>query len=178
MTPNHKKENGRRGKRVVKPRRAENQELQNLKRKCNRLLDVVEKLSVEKSRWEREAKEAKKVRNSLDSEGEKLVIEIFITAFSEVVKIADENNCFVPYTYDSKYAKNFMKITSGELEKIIKTATSMDTENFISIAAKMQLIAKKTVFWNNKKMYLLSRTACEFILQEKSKEDVIQDVVM
>ena len=163
---------------MVKPRKVENQELQNLKKKCNRLLDVVEKLTAEKSKLEKEVKESRRVIKNPESEDEKSVLEIFITAFSEVVKIADETNCFVPYTYDSKYAKSFMKITSGELEKIIKTGTLMDTENFIEIGTQMQLIAKKTVFWNNKKMYLLSRTACEFILQEKSKEDAIQDVVM
>lgn len=174
---NRKKEKRKEPERMTRSTKAENMELNNLKKKCNGLLDLVERLKNEKSKLEIELERSKRASILHERAVEKSELEKYISDFEYVVKKSDELGAFIPYTYSSKYAKSFVKIESVRLEEIIKMTTSMDVENFISIGAKMQLLSRKPVSWNGKKSYLLSKSACEFMLGEKSKLQDDQEVI-
>lgn len=148
----------------------ENIELKKMKIKCNRLLDVVENQKNEISRLKNE----KTNKNTLSETEEKTMLSEFIREFSTLIKKADEMNAFIEYTYASKFAKDFMKIESKKMESLINTHTSFDVKMFLQLSLKMRLISENTVSCNRKKMYLISKSACELILpktDEKSEEE-------
>lgn len=162
---------------VNKATRNENLELRNLKKKCNGLLDLVTQLKNEKSRLEKELAIYKRESTSLNSGYEKTELEKFISCFEYIVKKSDEAGAFIPYTYSSKYAKSYMKIDCKQFESIIKEVTGNDANCFLTIGDGMQLLCRRPVSWSGKKMYLVSKSACEFILAGKSEDQEEMEMV-
>ncbi len=92
---------------------------------------------------------------------EKNLLEFFSSFFTVIRKALDEG-AFIPYSYASKNAKNYLKIEKNTFEQIINDNSSVPLKEFREYSAGFMLIRSennKYVFTNDKQtVYYVNRS--------------------
>lgn len=157
-----------------------------LKEKYNKLVDLCSALKAENERL--------KKKNALLEENEQNLEEKladcfqklhnypdnisgtllnFFAAFTSVIKKAAEQNAFIPYSYTSKYAKDYLKIEKSIFEALIMESTTIPLKTFKDYCARFLLIKSeddnhKVTFTSNKlQIYYINKTALSCIEADK-----------
>lgn len=159
-----------------------NQEILNLKKKCNAQIDVILKMkeTLKESRLECDEKQRKieeltNELNSLNAEkspflntnDDNLFLECARTLKNILIEIT-EKNIIIEYQYNSANAKEFMRVPKDKLDVIIVDLIGQDKLNyFIEFCTNigiMKIDKGKFVFGTgNSKFYMFSKKAVEFV---------------
>lgn len=161
-----------------------NEQIQYLKEKCNTLVDLTMHLQAECERLKNETEflqmENQNLSDSLYGCYEKLqnypseLSSTFISFFVDfytITKKVYEDNVFIPYTYDSKNARNYLKIEKGIFEQYITQNTKIPLKNFKEYCSQFFLIKsegnKKFVFSSDKiQIYYVNKAVIGCLLRD------------
>lgn len=105
----------------------------------------------------------------------------FFTAYITIIRKALEANAFIPYSYASKNAKNYLKIEKNIFEQLITNHTSIPLKDFREYCGGFMLIKsednkytfandKQTVYYINK--YILNCIADDSTITPTMKENI------
>ncbi len=130
----------------------EEKEIQLLKLKCNKLLDMIEEKNTEIIKKDNEILNLKKRISNLEEKNESDTVSIddkkespdelilIARAIKKVIKAAVTEDAFIKYTRASKYSEQYCKIEKNTFEKIISSAIEMDVKTFIEYCAKFKFL--------------------------------------
>lgn len=161
-----------------------NEQIQYLKEKCNTLVDLTMELQTAYERLKNEndflQNENQNLVNSLQESYEQLqkypseLSSTFISFFVDFYTIAKkvyEDKAFIPYTYESKNARNYLKIEKGIFEQYITQNTDIPLKNFKEYCSQFFLIKsednRKFVFSSDKiQIYYVNKAVIGCLLND------------
>jgi len=163
----------------------QNQGNQLLKSKYNQLIKLYELK-------EKELEDLREIKMKLEEEHELMKIELegykhqlsklsdisfsddihkFFHDFSAIIKSLDQKNAFIPYTYSSKYSKDYCKVDKTEFEKCLAEISDIPLKMFRQYCSQFMLVKSEDgncVFNSNKiQLYYINKYAVAGILGDE-----------
>lgn len=158
------------------------QENQNLKVKCNKLIDLLEVKEKEKEELEKMInllhEELEKNKSRKGSEGQISEIKtaysnelfLFMESFKNVIKSIIEDQAFIKYSNSSKNSSFYCKIEKDTFDSYIKNISDIEIKKFIEISIGFLFLKSEK---NNKCVYPSDKLRVYFV--NKAVVNVIEE---
>lgn len=141
------------------------QEHKILKEKYNRLIDLYSSLQQENENLKLQISSLQTAGKNND-EPQSYTTELpedtfhdFFTSYIAVIRKALDNDAFIPYTYSSKNAKNYLKIEKSAFEQLIADNSTIPLKDFKEYCGGFMLIKSE----NNKYTFTNDRQTVYYI---------------
>jgi hypothetical protein len=156
--------------------------------KHNQLVDFCKKLINESAKLEKSINSLKQENQNLKQELEDLQnlraqqpevsfseeLVMFFNIFCLVIKNLEKRSAFIPYTYKSKFAKDYLKVEKKVFNSCVSELTDFPIQNFRRYCAQFMLLKSEgsNCIFNSDRLqiYYVNKNIAAFILGSMEKK--------
>lgn len=150
--------------------------IQALKEKCNKLLDIIDEMRLEKEECQSGKKESRDTRIAASQEPEtQTALFQFLSSLCSVIRQIQKDEAFIRYSNQSKNSILYHKIEKETFERYIEEFSALDKKDFIAACVDLQYLKseknRKCVYNSDAlRVYFVSKAIVKLILTEPAAE--------